>query len=187
MILARENQPGTTFISPQWPYPTGTRNSQFAETCRVCMYGETAYNGSARYRKLFSVGNRFRLIRLLEVWIPGTVNVFRQRQVSVLPRSRLRQVSLCYKRVKNYGLRLQKLFHAVFTFVQLLQGLLITKKMGSVYLKKMNRVVRIDLGQTGRTGRKVENVDGSGSGSCSGRASVLTVLNSRILVLDHEV
>jgi len=58
----------------------------------------------------FSIGKRFRLIRLLEVWIPGTVKVFRQRQVSVVPRSRLRHVSLCYKSIKKIMFRICKDF-----------------------------------------------------------------------------
>lgn len=74
MVLAGENQPDTAFLSRQWPYPTGTVAACLfipfslfhlvptqskvlilidGKITLVCMYGETAYNGSARYRKLF--------------------------------------------------------------------------------------------------------------------------------------
>jgi hypothetical protein len=43
---------------------------------------------------LFSVASRFFFKQVLEVWIPGIVKVFRYIQVSVMPRFRLRQVSL---------------------------------------------------------------------------------------------
>jgi hypothetical protein len=45
-----------------------------------------ACNGTAR-NQTFSVAGSFRLIRVLEVRIPGTIHVFRNGEVSVMPSS----------------------------------------------------------------------------------------------------
>jgi hypothetical protein len=59
---------------------------------------KTGYNGTARDRNL-SVEGRFSLIQVLENWIlrtpdPRNCKLVRQRQVYLMPRSRLRQVLL---------------------------------------------------------------------------------------------
>jgi hypothetical protein len=47
----------------------------------------------------FSVEGSFRLLQVLEEWIPGIVNFFRYLRVSVIPRFHLRLVSL-YKNIR---------------------------------------------------------------------------------------
>jgi len=50
------------------------------------------------------LARRFRFVQVLEVWILGTVKSFLLRQVFLMPKFRLRQVSLCrnYKRVAYF-------------------------------------------------------------------------------------
>jgi hypothetical protein len=50
------------------------------------------YNETARDGIFFSAAGRFSLTQVLEIWVLGTVTLFRSRQVSVMTRFRLRQV-----------------------------------------------------------------------------------------------
>ena len=54
---------------------------------------KSAYKGAERDQKT-SVAVRFRFMYVLKIWIPGTAKVFREIQIYVIPRFRLRQISL---------------------------------------------------------------------------------------------
>jgi hypothetical protein len=68
---------------------------------------------------MYSVADRFRFIQVIEIWILGTVNVSREKQVSVIPKFRLRQVSLLDCRYNTwlpdiYDLFVRNLFLSMF-------------------------------------------------------------------------
>jgi hypothetical protein len=67
---------------------------------------EPAIDGTARDRNFFYVAVGLCCLPVLKVWILGTVNVSRLRQVSSVSRFRVRQVSLCWNFVYCRGTKL---------------------------------------------------------------------------------